>query len=88
MIIAAGATLRWIRLERAMRRRLPLPLPWIAPVLAVGAAVATGRCVRGPGSGENATAHHHGRHDDRDRRHSRTSNKTNVHESWLSRRSF
>lgn len=42
MIIAAGATLRWIRLERAMRRRLPLPLPWIAPVLAVGAAVATG----------------------------------------------
>lgn len=42
MIIAAGATVRWVRLERAMRRSRPLPLPWIAPVLAVGAAIATG----------------------------------------------
>ncbi|MDO5618197.1 YidH family protein [Kocuria sp.] len=42
MIVAAGATVRWIRLERAMRRSLPLPLPWIAPVLALGAAVVTG----------------------------------------------
>lgn len=42
MVIAAGATLRWIRLERAMRHSLPLPLPWIAPILAVGAAVAIG----------------------------------------------
>lgn len=42
MAIAAGATVRWIRVERAMRHSLPLPLPWIAPVLAVGAAIATG----------------------------------------------
>ncbi|WP_047692059.1 YidH family protein [Kocuria sp. ZOR0020] len=42
MVIAAGATVRWIRIERAMRRSLPLPLPWLAPVLASGAAMATG----------------------------------------------
>ncbi|NHU86005.1 DUF202 domain-containing protein [Kocuria sp. JC486] len=42
MVIAAGATTRWIRVERAMRHSLPLPLPWIAPVLATGAAIATG----------------------------------------------
>ncbi|KAA9394308.1 DUF202 domain-containing protein [Kocuria coralli] len=42
MVIAAGATVRWIRIERAMRHSLPLPLPWLAPILAAGAAVATG----------------------------------------------
>lgn len=42
MVVAAGATLRWLRVERAMRRSHPLPLPWIAPVLAIGAAITAG----------------------------------------------
>lgn len=42
MLVCAGATFRWIGVERSMRRRAPLPLPLIAPALAVGGAVAAG----------------------------------------------
>ncbi len=42
MLVSAGATFRWIGVERSMRRQTPLPLPVIAPVLAVGGAIAAG----------------------------------------------
>ncbi|GEO93066.1 YidH family protein [Kocuria flava] len=42
MLVSAGATFRWIGVERSMRRQAPLPLPLIAPLLAVGGAVAAG----------------------------------------------
>jgi putative membrane protein len=39
MVIGAGAFVRWLNVERAMRQKAPLPLPLIAPILAVGGAV-------------------------------------------------
>lgn len=33
------AGFRWVRVERAMRRGRPLPLPLLVPVLATGGAV-------------------------------------------------
>lgn len=40
MLIALGAAIRWVRVERAMRHAKPLPVPAIAPVLGVGIFVA------------------------------------------------
>ena len=40
MLIAAGAAVRWVNVERAMRTGRPLPLPLLVPVLAVGGALA------------------------------------------------
>lgn len=34
MLIAGGSVFRWLNVERAMRHKTSLPLPWIAPVLA------------------------------------------------------
>ncbi len=42
MFVSAGAAFRWLGVERSMRHRAPLPLPLIAPLLAVGGAVAAG----------------------------------------------
>ena len=42
MLISAGAALRWIGVERALRRKAPLPLPLIAPLLGIGGAIAAG----------------------------------------------
>lgn len=42
MLIAAGAAGRWIRVERAMRRGEPLPVPGIVPLLSFAALVASG----------------------------------------------
>ena len=42
MLVSAGATFRWLGVERSMRHQSPLPLPLIAPVLAVGGAIAAG----------------------------------------------
>jgi putative membrane protein len=39
MLISGGAFMRWIGVERAMRHQKPLPLPLIAPVLGIGAAM-------------------------------------------------
>lgn len=39
MLLAAGAGGRWLIVERAMRQGLPLPLPFLAPLLALGATV-------------------------------------------------
>lgn len=39
MALGAGAFFRWLGVERAMRRKAPLPLPLLAPLLAVGGAL-------------------------------------------------
>ncbi len=39
MFVSGGAFLRWVGIERAMRNKAPLPLPLIAPVLGIGAAL-------------------------------------------------
>lgn len=36
LLIGGGSFFRWLNIERCMRRNAPLPLPWIAPVLATG----------------------------------------------------
>lgn len=45
LLVAATATVRWLRVERAMRRDRPLPLPVLAPLLALGAAVGAGALI-------------------------------------------
>ena len=42
MLLSAGAAVRWIKVERSMRHKTPLPLPLIAPVVAIGGAIASG----------------------------------------------
>lgn len=39
-LLSAGACLRWLRVERALRQRRPLPLPALVPLLALGCLVA------------------------------------------------
>lgn len=40
ILLAAGSAVRWLRIERAMRRNEPLPVPSIVPVLSAGAIIA------------------------------------------------
>ncbi len=40
MAISAGAALRWVRIERALRHDAPIPAPAIIPVLCVGVFIA------------------------------------------------
>lgn len=40
MAISAGAAVRWVRIERALRHDEPIPAPAIIPVLCVGVFVA------------------------------------------------
>ncbi|WP_026531056.1 YidH family protein [Haematomicrobium sanguinis] len=40
VIIAALASFRWLQVERAMRTNKPLPIPVLAPVVALGACLA------------------------------------------------
>lgn len=40
MLLSAGAAGRWIRVERSMRNKTPLPLPLIVPLLAGAGALA------------------------------------------------
>lgn len=42
MLVAVGAAVRWLRVERAMRHARALPVPLIVPVLAGAGAVACG----------------------------------------------
>ena len=42
MLLSAGAAVRWLNVERAMRRQAPLPVPLIVPLVALGGAVASG----------------------------------------------
>ena len=39
LVIGGGSFFRWLNVERAMRTKTPLPLPLIAPVLAIGGAL-------------------------------------------------
>ncbi|RON99708.1 hypothetical protein BK674_19990 [Pseudomonas moraviensis] len=39
-LISAGACVRWLRVERALRQRRPLPLPALAPLLAMACVTA------------------------------------------------
>jgi putative membrane protein len=40
MMLSAGAAVRWIRVERSMRNKEPLPIPLIVPFLAATGALA------------------------------------------------
>ncbi|WP_457963612.1 DUF202 domain-containing protein [Arthrobacter sp. D1-29] len=40
MLLSAGSAVRWIRVERSMRNKTPLPLPLIVPLLAGAGALA------------------------------------------------
>lgn len=42
MIVGIVAAIRWLRVERAMRHKTPLPLTLLVPVLALGGAVVAG----------------------------------------------
>lgn len=42
MMLSAGAAVRWIRVERSMRNKSPLPMPLMAPFLAAAGAMAAG----------------------------------------------
>ncbi len=39
LVLALAAGVRWLRVERALRRQGPLPLPLLVPVLAMGGAL-------------------------------------------------
>lgn len=39
LLIGGGSFFRWVNVERAMRRKAPMPLPLMAPVLAIGGAL-------------------------------------------------
>ncbi|MDQ0144673.1 YidH family protein [Pseudarthrobacter niigatensis] len=45
LLLSGGSFFRWVNIERAMRQKAPLPMPWIAPLLAIGGAVAAGMMV-------------------------------------------
>ncbi|SEJ01824.1 MULTISPECIES: YidH family protein [unclassified Pseudomonas] len=46
MLVSASACVRWLKVERAMRHRKPLPLPVLVPILSLGGAlVAAGLIV-------------------------------------------
>ena len=40
MMLSAGSAVRWLRVERSMRHKAPLPLPLIVPLLAATGALA------------------------------------------------
>lgn len=39
LVIGGGSFFRWVNVERAMRSKTPMPLPLMAPVLAIGGAL-------------------------------------------------
>ena len=39
-LVSIGACVRWLKVERALRQRQPLPLPALAPLLALGCLTA------------------------------------------------
>lgn len=44
-VLAAGAAVRWHRIETAMRRKKPLPLPLIIPIVSLASALGAGLLV-------------------------------------------
>ncbi|WP_017834047.1 YidH family protein [Kocuria sp. UCD-OTCP] len=45
VLISGGAAWRWVDVERSLRRKAPLPLPLITPLLGIGGALASGALV-------------------------------------------
>ncbi|MHC6592832.1 YidH family protein [Arthrobacter sp. C152] len=45
LLLSGGSFFRWVNIERAMRQKAPLPMPWIAPLLAVGGALVASMMV-------------------------------------------
>jgi putative membrane protein len=45
LFLSGGSFFRWVNVERAMRHKTPLPLPLIAPLLAVGGALVAASMV-------------------------------------------
>ncbi|QNQ91431.1 DUF202 domain-containing protein [Corynebacterium poyangense] len=45
LVIALGASVRWVRVERAMRHDKPLPVPAIIPVLSLAAVLASATAI-------------------------------------------
>jgi putative membrane protein len=45
LVVAGGSFFRWLNVERSMRHNTPLPLPWIAPILATGGALVAAAMV-------------------------------------------
>ncbi|MET3174628.1 UNVERIFIED_ORG: putative membrane protein [Arthrobacter sp. UYCu721] len=45
LVLGAGSFFRWLNVERSMRHKKPLPLPWTAPILAAGAAIVAATLV-------------------------------------------
>ncbi|GAA5201914.1 DUF202 domain-containing protein [Arthrobacter gyeryongensis] len=45
LLVGGGSFFRWLNVERSMRRKDPLPLPWIAPILAIGGALVAAMMV-------------------------------------------
>jgi len=41
MLISGSACLRWLKVERALRNKAPLPLPLLVPLLSIGGALVT-----------------------------------------------
>lgn len=41
LLLSGGSFFRWVNVERAMRQKAPLPLPMIAPLLALGGALVS-----------------------------------------------
>lgn len=42
ILLSAGSAVRWLRVERSMRNKVPLPIPLIVPLLAGAGALAAG----------------------------------------------
>lgn len=45
LILGAGSFFRWLKVETSMRQKKALPLPLIAPLLAVGSALVAGTLI-------------------------------------------
>lgn len=45
LVVGGGSFFRWLNVERSMRHKAPLPLPWIAPILAIGGALVAAAMV-------------------------------------------
>ncbi|BCW05915.1 DUF202 domain-containing protein [Arthrobacter sp. NtRootA1] len=45
LALGSGSFFRWLAVERSMRHSIPLPLPWIAPILAAGGSLVAAAMV-------------------------------------------
>lgn len=45
LLVGGGSFFRWLNVERSMRRKDSLPLPWIAPILAIGGTLVAAMMV-------------------------------------------